>query len=248
MHSVFDQDDFFERFNRDIDAAKALVLIQSPFITARRIRQIREVLRQAVTRGVRICVFVQTVDSRFVDPLQYKERREAQDIAAQALVSIGVHVNTRDGIHEKLVTVDDRILWEGSLNPLSYLDTKERMNRWIDGAKVRSAVLKHGLNDCSSCDKEFEKGDLKELFGRLVRKRRKLLGVNQAELSKSTGVSQSTISRIERGEFDFRLSTITCLFDWLGVSCRPVPWHMVPSTDKRILEVLREEDKLHGGD
>lgn len=32
-------------------------------------------------------------------------------------------------MHEKLVFIDDRIVWSGSLNPLSFSDTQEIMER-----------------------------------------------------------------------------------------------------------------------
>lgn len=47
-----------------------------------------------------------------------------------------------------------------------------------------------------------------EVFGRVIRKARKGAKLNQSELSRLTGVGIATLSLIERGERDIRLSTI----------------------------------------
>jgi hypothetical protein len=54
-----------------------------------------------------------------------------------ALTDWGVKVIHKAGMHEKLVFVDDQILWSGSLNPLSHSNTQEIMER-----RVSKSVLK----------------------------------------------------------------------------------------------------------
>jgi hypothetical protein len=46
-----------------------------------------------------------------------------------ALVSWGTVVVPKRNMHEKLVFIDDDIVWSGSLNPLSYSNTQEIMER-----------------------------------------------------------------------------------------------------------------------
>jgi hypothetical protein len=48
-----------------------------------------------------------------------------------ALTDWGVHVLHKLRMHEKLVFVDDDILWSGSLNSLSFTDTQEVMERHV---------------------------------------------------------------------------------------------------------------------
>jgi hypothetical protein len=46
-----------------------------------------------------------------------------------ALRDLGVAVDLRARMHEKIAVLDDRILWHGSLNLLSHRDTRESMLR-----------------------------------------------------------------------------------------------------------------------
>jgi hypothetical protein len=47
----------------------------------------------------------------------------------ESLHAWGIHVVYKQRMHEKLVFIDKDILWEGSLNPLSFSNTREHMER-----------------------------------------------------------------------------------------------------------------------
>jgi hypothetical protein len=51
------------------------------------------------------------------------------------------------GMHEKLVFVDDEIVWSGSLNPLSYSNTQEIMERRRSHEVVKDFVSTLRLNE-----------------------------------------------------------------------------------------------------
>lgn len=158
------------------------------------------------------------------------------------LFSIGVHVTTVPKIHEKLVIIDETIFWEGSLNPLSYRDTSERMTRWKCSQKVRKVMVKHKLFKCSKCRENSMQGDILSVFGDIIRRRRKMLKMSQFEFSEISGIGQSEISRIERGEVDCRLSTIALLLSMLKMNCRPLLWHMVPSIEQELNVLLTRQN------
>ena len=79
-------------------------------------------LQAAVQRGVRVYVITKDLRERksLSDDYRYLE---------QTLRSWGVVVVHKRGMHEKLVFIDDDVLWLGSLNPLSHSDTQEIMER-----------------------------------------------------------------------------------------------------------------------
>ena len=54
-------------------------------------------------------------------------------------------------------------------------------------------------------------------IGKLVRERRKQLGVNQQTLSELAGVGINTLLAIERGEGNPQLSTLLAVLDTLGL-------------------------------
>jgi len=120
---VVTQGDFYGLLSRDLAAAAERVVIYSPFITANRLGQLEPQLKAAVERGTRIYVVTKTIEER-------GERDQASygDLEA-ALRGWGIEVLHKRQMHEKLVFVDEGILWSGSLNPLSFSATQEVMER-----------------------------------------------------------------------------------------------------------------------
>ena len=118
----------FARFLRlDLDAAKESVAIFSGFITEKRAAQMGDLLRAKIADGVRVrCV---TRPPRYNGTIPEAEGRAA----LRALESIGVTIDLRNEIHEKIVLIDRHIAWHGSLNPLSHtIKTSEIMFRSDD--------------------------------------------------------------------------------------------------------------------
>ena len=55
----------------------------------------------------------------------------------KALQGWGVTIVHKQGMHEKLVIIDNDIIWSGSLNPLSFSNTQEIMERRISETLVK---------------------------------------------------------------------------------------------------------------
>jgi transcriptional regulator with XRE-family HTH domain len=231
MHQVFDHKDFYAQLDRDLKSARFLVIIQSPFMTLRRVNSLKPILSDCVAKGVRVCVFTQKIDSRYSKDEDYADKVATLKKVMDMLFSIGVHVNYVPKIHEKLVTIDESVFWEGSLNPLSYRDTSERMTRWQCGEKVRSVMVRHNLSRCLTCQENSLVGDIQLVFGNAIYSRRRMLNLSQLQFSEMTGLGQSTISRLEKGKYNCRLSTISKILSALQMNCRPVLWYMIPALD-----------------
>lgn len=58
-----------------------------------------------------------------------------------------------------------------------------------------------------------------------------MLNLSQLQFSEMTGLGQSTISRLEKGKYNCRLSTISKILSALQMNCRPVLWYMIPALD-----------------
>jgi hypothetical protein len=127
---VVTHEHFFPLLVRDIDAAAARVVIYSPFVTADRVGMLEPHLRAAVERGVRVSVVTKTLEERPAG--QRESSREIESILGRW----GVAVVHKFHMHEKLVFVDDELLWSGSLNSLSFTDTQEVMERRVGRAVV----------------------------------------------------------------------------------------------------------------
>lgn len=235
---VYTQDDFLLAFTLNLNQAKALVIIQSPFVTTRRVHQLLPTLRHCIERGVRVCYFYQT--PRADTP---KERLMDMQAALNQLVAIGVHVNARPKIHEKIAVIDGTTLWEGSLNILSHFDSRERMSRWVNPREAMMAVRKHNLDSCHQCSSRIgfaltktandQQNELM-LIGEALANQRRELGLSQAELGAQVGVSRQTIAAIENGRGrDVTLRTIQRVMREVNWSLRVVPWYAVPAVDER---------------
>lgn len=121
---LFGGRDFARLIRRDIEAAKKSIVIYSGFITGRRAGQMGDVLRGKISEGVRVrCV---TRPPRRNANIPEEDGRAA----LKSLEAIGSAIDLRNDIHEKVVLIDNRVAWFGSLNPLSHtMKTSEVMAR-----------------------------------------------------------------------------------------------------------------------
>jgi len=137
---VVTQGDFYPLLTRDLAAASQRVVIYSPFITANRLGQLEPQLKAAVGRKVGIYVVTKTIEER-------SQRDQASYRGLEAVLGRwGIEVLHKRRMHEKLVLID-AILWSGSLNPLSYSETQEVMERRASARVVADYVRALRLED-----------------------------------------------------------------------------------------------------
>ncbi len=120
---VVTQEHFFSMLSGDLSRARRRVVIYSPFVTANRVAQLEPQLRAAIERNVAVYVVTKALGDRGArDQSTYRSLE-------RALTDWGVVVVHKRNMHEKVVFIDDDLLWSGSLNPLSFSDTQEIMER-----------------------------------------------------------------------------------------------------------------------
>ena len=131
---LFDSDSFYKAFERDLRSAKHSVIIESPFITSRRMEYLLPILIKLRRNGVRV-----VVNTR--DPKEHNEEYaiQAEDVIA-TMQEIGVKVLYTVKHHRKLAIIDGEILWEGSLNILSQNDSCEFMRRIQSGILAKQML------------------------------------------------------------------------------------------------------------
>jgi len=126
---LYNEQSFFPAFVADARRATETIIVESPFITYRRLKLLYPTLERAVMGGVRIVV--NTRDPQFQDG----SMRQQATAGIAALQDIGIEVLFTSNLHRKLAIIDHHILWEGSLNILSQIDSCEVMRR------TESAIL-----------------------------------------------------------------------------------------------------------
>jgi phosphatidylserine/phosphatidylglycerophosphate/cardiolipin synthase-like enzyme len=131
---LFDDQSFYTSFLRDLKGCRKEVLLESPFITMRRMYDLYPVLRKLARRGVRI-----TINTRDPREHEYTMQFEAEAVIAE-LQDMGVRVLYTDKHHRKLAIIDGRILWEGSLNTMSQNTSCEVMRR-IESAEMAEQMI-----------------------------------------------------------------------------------------------------------
>jgi hypothetical protein len=240
--AIFTAEEFWNPFSCDLNSAQARVIIQSPFVSSRRLKHLSEDFQRLTKRGISVCVFIQ-------QPRNWSDKPESLDrdtafrfqemnLAIQILRSWNVHVNMRQEIHEKLAVMDDHLAWEGSLNILSHNNTKEHMRRWDSPNETRSLINKHQLEDCTQCahnQYDFAPQENKHL-GQLIAAQRTRLKVSRLELAKQCRLAAGRIYRIERGSN----TTVDSLFRML----RPLRLRMLLVPDYIMSPVLNQIKRL----
>ncbi|HEY5152724.1 MAG TPA: phospholipase D-like domain-containing protein [Candidatus Saccharimonadales bacterium] len=132
---LYNDQSFYERFIKDLKVCHESVLIESPFMTLRRMNVLLPQLETLITRGIRVIVNTR-------DPHEHEDLRLASQAAdaIEKLQAIDVLVLYTVGHHRKLSVIDNHILWEGSLNILSQNTSCEFMRR-IDSPDLAKQTI-----------------------------------------------------------------------------------------------------------
>ena len=111
---LHDEKTFYQTFLQDLEKCKDEVIIESPYITSKRMRTFDRIFKKLLKRKVKISIITR-------DPKEHESGMEIQSENAmqwcetagiQVLLCIGNH-------HRKLAILDRKILWEGSLKLLT---------------------------------------------------------------------------------------------------------------------------------
>ena len=104
-----------EALAHDIRAAKESVVLFSGYVTPNRVAEMGDLLRSSIAKGVKV---------RGVIPPPRRNGSIPKPDGIRAVVDF------RYSIHQKVCLIDNKIVWLGSLNPLSYAGkTDEIMTR-----------------------------------------------------------------------------------------------------------------------
>lgn len=121
---LYDETTFYQQFRQDLLRSASEVVIESHFIATERAKTLYPVLERLVNRGVRVYVVTR-------DPREHSETMEEQSEAEiRRFEALGVQVLLCTGNHHrKLAILDRQVFWEGSLNILSQVKSREIMRR-----------------------------------------------------------------------------------------------------------------------
>ena len=121
--TLYDQDTFYRAFMRDLLHSKDEVIIESPFITEKRMRTLPPIFAKLRSRNVRIVINTRNPNEHDGD-YYYQALKAIYELQA-----LGVTVLYTAGHHRKLAILDRKVVYEGSLNILSFNDSCEIMRK-----------------------------------------------------------------------------------------------------------------------
>jgi hypothetical protein len=144
---IFDEPSFERALVHDIHEAKHSVVIYSGYVTPSRVGKMGDLFRAKIAEGVKVRCITRPPQTNGSIPRE--QGREALDM----LEGIGVAVDCRAKIHQKVCLIDSRIVWLGSLNALSHAGrSDETMTRAVNEGYA-AAVAGHMSKRRVSADK-----------------------------------------------------------------------------------------------
>ena len=137
---LYNENSFYPAFVKDLNMCKNELIIESPFITNRRLSSLLPVLKTLQAKKVRI-----VINTR--DPIETDDEYQRNEAyrAVSRLQHIGIRVVYTKGLHRKVAIMDRPILYEGSLNTFSQNDSSEIMRRISSKRLVDEMVKFVGL-------------------------------------------------------------------------------------------------------
>jgi superfamily II DNA or RNA helicase len=132
---IFGKDNFLPVFNQDIVGAQKEIVIVSPFVRERRTHQMVQQLKISTGKNLRVVVVTRPKED--FPPKDHPAMQKALDL----LTNSGVRVVFKSNIHQKFAVLDQKLLWYGSINLLSYGSAQESMMR-IESTHIAHELMK----------------------------------------------------------------------------------------------------------
>jgi superfamily II DNA or RNA helicase len=131
INIIFNTSNFLSVYANDIAASQKEIIIVSPFLTKRRINLM---LKTLINSPAKITVVTRPCDD-------YKENDVGRiNECIKILEMNNIAVKTKSKIHQKYSLIDNRIVWYGSINLLSYGTSEESIMR-IESENIANELL-----------------------------------------------------------------------------------------------------------
>jgi len=131
---IFDNATFLSVYKNDLLNATREILIVSPFVTKRRVSQMLPFLSAALDRKVKTVVITRPAS----------DFRENNHLALEETLALlhaaGVQVEHKSNIHQKFAVLDQKIIWYGSINLLSFGRAEESIMR-LENSDIADQLL-----------------------------------------------------------------------------------------------------------
>jgi superfamily II DNA or RNA helicase len=133
-NAIFDNHNFMTVFRNDISSAKSEMVVVSPYMTKRRLSQMLNILSSGINNGAKL-----TIITRPEEDYKEKDRPAVSDMVNSIRLT-GANLIFKSNIHQKFAVIDQRIVWYGSINFLSFGSSEESIMR-LDSINIANELI-----------------------------------------------------------------------------------------------------------
>jgi superfamily II DNA or RNA helicase len=134
INTIFDNSNFLTVFSNDITAAKSDIVIVSPYVTKKRLDQMLSIFMTGINNGAKLTIIT-------LPETDYKERdRLTFEEMISSIKNTGASIIFKSNIHQKFAVIDQRIVWYGSINLLSFGNSEESIMR-LDNLSIANELI-----------------------------------------------------------------------------------------------------------
>jgi len=135
MNIIFDKSNFLPIYNNDMINASREIFIVSPFVTKKRTLQMLQYMGAALEKRVKTVVVTRPISN-----LKDNNKPALEEIH-DLLKKAGVQLVFKSNIHQKFAILDQRIVWYGSINLLSFGSAEESIMR-LESPNIAYELMK----------------------------------------------------------------------------------------------------------
>ena len=132
---IFDKDNFLPVFNQDINAANQEIVIVSPFVRKMRTLQMTKHLNVVFEKKIRVVIVTRPKED--FKPKDHATIQRTLDL----LTDCGARVVFKSNIHQKFAVMDQKVVWYGSINLLSYGSALESVMR-LESTNIANELIR----------------------------------------------------------------------------------------------------------
>lgn len=133
-NAIFDNHNFMTVFSNDISSAKSDIVIVSPYMTKKRLSQMLNILSSGINNGAKLTIITRP-------EADYKEKdKSAFSDMLNSIRLTGAKLIFKSNIHQKFAIIDQRIVWYGSINLLSFGNSEESVMR-LDSINIANELI-----------------------------------------------------------------------------------------------------------
>lgn len=121
---IYDGKSFYPVYLHDLKSTVHEILIVSPFMRKNRLKQLLPIFTEAVQKGISVSVVTRPPED-FTG-----ENTDLAKENIQALEAVGVKVLRKSSFHQKFTVLDNKTVWYGSVNFLSFGTNEESIMRF----------------------------------------------------------------------------------------------------------------------